>query len=102
VGAGQRREKEKGGGRRKKEKKRKGKRKWEGKRKEREREKERGRGIAPAPIAAGGRAWPTGSRAARDETAARKKRQGTVGGKKEKMEQRLKSEIRTTEILGGD
>ena len=72
------------------------------KEKENEREKEREREIAPAPIAASGGAWPTGSRAAWDETAARKKREGTVGGKKEKMEQRLKSDIRTAEILGGD
>ena len=43
-----------------------------------------------------------GGRAARDEMEVRKNREGTVGGKKEKMEQRLKSDIRTSEILGGD
>ena len=35
----------------------------------------------PAAIATGGRAWATGSRATRDGTAVRKKREGTVGGK---------------------
>ena len=63
-----------GGGRRKeKEKKENGKRK-------RKRERE----IALAPIAASGGMWPTGSRAARDETAARKRREGTVGGKRKR------------------
>jgi hypothetical protein len=68
--------KERGEGRRREKEKEKEKEKGEGKRKEREEEKERerGRGIAPAPIAAGGRVWPTGSRAVRDETASRKKR----------------------------
>jgi hypothetical protein len=64
-------EKEKGNGKRKRERERKG---------EREREK----GIAPAPIVASGRAWPTGSRAAPDETAARNKREGTVGEKRKR------------------
>ena len=86
-----------GGGRRKEKEK-----KENGKRKRKKRKGEREREIAPAPIAASGRAWPTGSRAARDETAARKKREGMVGGKRKKMEQRLKSDIRTAEILGGD
>ena len=37
-----------------------------------------------AVIATGGRAWATGSRAARDGTAARKKREGYGRRKKEK------------------
>jgi len=63
------------------------KRKENGKKeKEKEKEKERGRKRekgrdASAPIAASGRAWPTGGRVARDGMAVRKKREGTVGGK---------------------
>ena len=49
-----------------------------------EKERKREREIAPAPIAASGRAWPTGSRAARDETSVRKKRVGMVGRKRKK------------------
>jgi len=76
---GGRRRREEGGEKWKKEKKKKKRRKREKKEKERKREKER---DAPAPIAASGRTWPTGSRAARDEMAARKKREGTGGGKR--------------------
>ena len=47
--------------------------------KEKEKEKGEGkkrkRGDASAPTAAIGRAWPTGGRAARDGTAARKERE---------------------------
>ena len=53
-----------------------------GKGKEKEkRKRERELAGNPAAIAMGGRAWATGSRATRDGTAARKKREGTVSGK---------------------
>ena len=66
-----------------------GKRKWKKKRKkekernrerekEKERERERKSERTPARFAVGGRAWATGSRAARDGTAARKKRGSEV------------------------
>ena len=65
----------------KEEKKRKGKKEEERKREEKK-EKRSATGFV-----AGGRAWATGSRAAWDGTAARKKRErerGSVGGKSEK------------------
>jgi len=77
---------EEGERRREEEGKRKRKEKEKGREKEkREREKERERkreGDRAAPITAGGRAWATGRRAAWEETAARKKREGTGGGKR--------------------
>ena len=69
-----------------KENGKKGKKRIEGKR-------EKGRN-ASAPTAASGRAWPTVGRAARDGTAARKKRKGLVGA--------LKSDDRTAGELGED
>jgi len=95
---GERRREEEGKRKKKRKKKRGGKKKRERER-EKEKGRERGRGIAPAPIATGGRAWPTGSRAARYETAVRKKRRVRAG---KKMERRLKSDVRTAGILGGD
>ena len=61
------REKEKGNGEKKMRKREKEKEKGEG--------KKRKRGDASAPTAAIGRAWPTGGRAARDGTPARKERE---------------------------
>ena len=68
-------------GRGRKEREGEGKRKGKGKEKEKEEERERELAGNPAAIATGGRAWATGSRMTRDGTAARKKREGTVGGK---------------------
>jgi len=81
-------------GERRKEKKRrkeKGKGKGGGERKKEREEKEK---RSAAGFAAGGRAWATGSRAARDGTAVRKKRKGLVGA--------LKSDDRTAGELGED
>jgi len=61
------REKEKGNGEKKMRK--------EKKKRKRGGEKEKKRGDVSAPTAAIGRAWPTGGRAARDGTAARKERE---------------------------
>jgi hypothetical protein len=62
-----------------------GKRKWKKeKEKQKEREKEREMAKIAAVIATGGRAWATGSRAARDGTAVKKKREGYGRQKKEK------------------
>ena len=71
------------GGERGKERRRGRKKKMEKRKKEKEKERGRKREgrDASAPTAASGRAWPIGGRAARDETAVRKKREGTVGGK---------------------
>jgi len=66
----------------------------------REKEKEKGegkkrkRGDASAPTAAIGRAWPTGGRAARDGTPARKERENYGQRKKER---RWKLNVRTAE-----
>jgi len=72
-------------------KKRKGKRKRRRREKKEREEKEK---RSAAGFVAGGRAWATGSRAARDGTAARKKRKGLVGA--------LKSDDRTAGELGED
>ena len=61
---------------------------------EEERKREEKEKRSAAGFAAGGRAWATGSRAARDGTAARKKRKGLVGA--------LKSDDRTAGELGED
>ena len=68
-GEGGRRERERGGKKREKGKRKRG------------RGRERELAENSAAIATGGRAWATGSRATRDGTAARKKMEGTVGGK---------------------
>jgi hypothetical protein len=56
----------------------------EKKKKRREIEKERKSERTQARFAVGGRAWATGSRAARDGTVARKKREGYGQRKEEK------------------
>ena len=78
-----------------------GKKKGEEKKREKEKEEEREKKEreekekrSAAGFAAGGRAWATGCRAARDGTAARKKRKGLVGA--------LKSDDRTAGELGED
>ena len=63
-----------------KEKRKRKKKKKKNKKRKRGRERELAENSAA--IATGGRAWATGSRTTRDGTAARKKREGTVGGKK--------------------
>ena len=58
----------------------------------REKEKggERDRESTPAGFAVGDRAWTTGSRAARDGIAARKKRERTRFGRRKKGEEKVK------------
>ena len=60
--------------------------KWKKKKRKKEKEKEEERELLEnsAAIATGDRAWATGSRATRDGTAARKKREGTVSGKRKR------------------
>ena len=78
VAGEQRRREKKGGGRKERKKEE------EKKRKRREIEKERKNERTQARFAVGGRAWATGSRAARDGTVARKKREGYGQRKEEK------------------
>jgi len=81
--AGEREEGERGRGGKEKRKRKKKKKK----KKKRKSERERELAENSAAIATGGREWATGSRSTRDGMAVRKKREGTVGGKKEeKME----------------
>ena len=65
-------------GERRKEKKEKKKRKGKGKKEEEIKREEKKEKRSAARFAAGGRAWATSSRAARDGTAARKKRESEV------------------------
>ena len=65
-------------GERRKEKKEKKKRKGKGKKEEEIKREEKKEKRSAAGFAAGGRAWATGSRAARDGTAVRKKRESEV------------------------
>jgi len=84
---------EKEGERRKEKKRRKEKEKENEEEREKKKREEKEKRSA-AGFAADGRAWATGSRAARDGTAARKKRKGLVGA--------LKSDDRTAGELGED
>ena len=81
-------------GKEERRKKKRRKEKEEEKKRRREKEREEKEKRSAAGFAAGGRAWATGSRAARDGTAARKKRKGLVGA--------LKSDDRTAGELGED
>jgi hypothetical protein len=72
-GRGEREGKEEGKEKKNGEKKM-GKREKNKKKKRREGEREKGR-VASAPTVASGRVWPTGGRAVRDGTVARKKRE---------------------------
>ena len=74
-------------GERRKEKKEKKKRKGKGKKRRREKERKKEK-RSPAGFAAGGRAWATGSRAARDGTTVRKKRERARFGRRKREKKR--------------
>ena len=67
------------------------------KKKKKKRKRERELAENSAAIATGGRAWATGSRATRDVMAARKKKEGTVGGKRRRKDGMM---IGTAEFSG--